>query len=66
MFKEPPFYNALIEELCIKHLDNIDVLRELPFSYNELNIVKNQKHFKDMQDVHWNNRFKRPISAVKN
>ena len=40
-FKEPPFYNALFEKLYIKHLNNIDMLRELPFSYNESNIVKN-------------------------
>ena len=37
--KEPPFYKTLIEKTCTKRLNNVDMLRELPF-YDELNIVK--------------------------
>ena len=40
-----PFYNALIEKLYIKSLNNIDMLRVLPF-YNELSVVKTSKAFK--------------------
>ena len=35
----------LIEKPYIKRLNNIDMLRELPF-YNELNISKTSKAFK--------------------
>ena len=45
LFKQFPFYNALIEKPYIKHLNNIVMLRELPF-YNELSIVKTSKAFK--------------------
>ena len=45
LLKEMPFYNALIEKPCIKRLNNIQMLLELPFS-NELNIVKASKAFK--------------------
>ena len=38
LFKKLPFYNALIEKPYIKRLNNIDMLRGLPF-YNELCIV---------------------------
>ena len=31
MFKELPFSNALIKNPYIKHFDNIDMLREIPF-----------------------------------
>ena len=44
-FKELLFYNALIEKSYIKRLNNIDMLRELPF-YNELSIVKTSKAFR--------------------
>ena len=44
LFTELPFYNALIEKPYIKHLNNIDMLRE--FSFQELNIVKVSKAFK--------------------
>ena len=33
LFEELPFYEALIEKLYIKLLNNIDMLHELPF-YN--------------------------------
>ena len=45
-----PFYNAFIEKPKIKHLSNIELLPELPF-YDELSVVKNQMHLKDMQEV---------------
>ena len=45
LFEELPFYNAFIEKPCIKLLNNIDMLLELPF-YNELIIVKSSKTFK--------------------
>ena len=45
LFKELPFYNALIEEPYSKHLNSIDMLRELPFCY-ELSFVKMSKAFK--------------------
>ena len=45
-----PFYNVLIEKPKIKHLPNIELLHELPF-YDELCVVKNQMHLKDMQEA---------------
>ena len=45
MFNKLAIYNALIEKPYIKRLNNIDMLRELPF-YNELSIVKTSKAFK--------------------
>ena len=45
MHKEQPFYNAPIEKPKIKHLNNVDMLSELPF-YDELNTVKTAKAFK--------------------
>ena len=45
LFKELPFYKALIEKTYIKPLNNIDMLPELSF-YDELNIVKTSKAFK--------------------
>ena len=45
LFKELPFYNALIEKPCINCLSNIDRLRELPFC-DELSFVKTSKAFK--------------------
>ena len=44
LFKELQFYNALIEISYIARLNNIDMLRELPF-YNELSIVTTSKAF---------------------
>ena len=53
--KELPFYNVPIEKK-IKHLNKLDMLRELLF-YNELNIVKTEKAFKICKKVqHWNNK----------
>ena len=46
LFKEPPFYNASTEKPYIKRLNNINLLQELPF-YDELNIIKTSKAFKD-------------------
>ena len=45
LFKELPFYRTPTETPCIKQLNNIDMLRELPI-YNELNIVKTSKVLK--------------------
>ena len=45
--EELPFYNAFIEKPNIKRLNNIDFLCKLPF-YDELNVVKTQKHLEDM------------------
>ena len=49
-FQILPFYDVLIEKPKIKHLPNIELLHELPF-YDELSVVKNQMHLKDMQEV---------------
>ena len=49
-FQILPFYNALIEKPKIRHLSNIELLHELLF-YDELSVVKNQMHLKDMQEV---------------
>ena len=46
LFKKPLFYNASIEKPYIKRLNNINLLQELPF-YDELNIIKTSKAFKD-------------------
>ena len=50
LFQILPFYNAFIEKPKIKHLSNIELLLKLPF-YDELSVVKNQMHLKDMQEV---------------
>ena len=42
MLKEQPFYNAPTEKPKTKHLNNVDMLSELPF-YDELNIGKAEK-----------------------
>ena len=44
-FKELRFYNALTKNPYIKRLNNVAILRELPF-YDELNIVEISKIFK--------------------
>ena len=44
-FKDLPFYNKPIEKLKIKHLQNIDLLVELPF-YEELNVIKTNHVFR--------------------
>ena len=49
-FQILPFYNVSIEKPKIKHLSNIKLLHELPF-YDELSVVKNQMHLKDVQEV---------------
>ena len=49
-FKILSFYNVLIEKSKIKHLSNIELLYEFPFE-DELSVVKNQVHLKDMQGV---------------
>ena len=43
--KEPRFYNALTKKPYIKRLNNVAILRELPF-YDELYIVEISKIFK--------------------
>ena len=45
LFEELPFYNPSIKKSYIKRLNNIDMLRELPF-YDELIILKTSKAFK--------------------
>ena len=45
LLKEQSFYNTSIEKPNIKHLNNVDMLSELPF-YDELNIAKTAKAFK--------------------
>ena len=45
LFQKLLFYNTFIENPCIKHLKNIDLLYELPFYY-ELNILKISEAFK--------------------
>ena len=40
-----PFYNVIIEKPKIKHVNNVDMLSELP-CYDELHIVKTAKPFK--------------------
>ena len=49
-FKILSFYNVLIEKPKIKHLSNIKLIYEFPFE-DELSVVKNQVHLKDMQGV---------------
>ena len=44
-FKDLPFYNKPIEKPKIKHLQNIDLLVELPF-YEELNVIKTNHVFR--------------------
>ena len=44
-FKDVPFYETLIEKPYIKLLNDIDMLRELPF-YDKLSIVKTLKEVK--------------------
>ena len=44
-FKELPFYETPIEKPYTKRLNNIDMLRELPF-YDESNIAKTSNAFK--------------------
>ena len=41
------FYNVLTEKPKIKHLSNTELLHELPF-YDELSVLKNQMHLKDL------------------
>ena len=52
MLKEFPFYNVLIEKPNIKNLNDVEMLRELPF-YDELNIVKTATS-KIIKDKHGN------------
>ena len=44
IFKILPFYNSYIEKPKIKKLNNIRLLKELPF-YDDLSIVKNKTAF---------------------
>ena len=48
LFKKLAFYMHSIEQPYIKHLNNIDMLRELPF-YFELSIVKTSKALKGLK-----------------
>ena len=43
-FKEPPYFNEVIEKPKIKRLKNVDLLAELPF-YDQLNIIKTDQAF---------------------
>ena len=45
LFNELPFYGVSTEKTCTKHLNNIDMLYELPF-YDELDLAKTSKAFK--------------------
>ena len=44
IFQVLPFYNTFIEKPEFKKLNNVELLKELPF-YDELNIVKNKTAF---------------------
>ena len=44
IFEMKPFYNSYIEKPKIKKLNNVQLLKELPF-YDELSIVKNKTAF---------------------
>ena len=44
IFQVLPFYNTFIEKREVKKLNNVQLLKELPF-YNESNIVKNKTAF---------------------
>ena len=44
MFKILPFYDTYIEKPEVKKLNNVELLKELPF-YDELSIVKNKASF---------------------
>ena len=44
MFQVLPFYNTHIERRKVKKLNNVELLKELPF-YDELSIVKTKTAF---------------------
>ena len=44
IFKILPFYDTYIEKPRIKKLNNVELLKELPF-YDELSIAKNKTGF---------------------
>ena len=44
IFQVLPFYNTFIERPGVKKLDNVELLKELPF-HEELSIVKNKTAF---------------------
>ena len=44
LFKILPFYDTFIEKPNVKKLNNVQLLKELPF-YDELSIVKNKAAF---------------------
>ena len=44
IFQVLPFYNTFIEKLDVKKLNNVQLLKELPF-LDELSIVKNKTAF---------------------
>ena len=44
IFRILPFYDTYIEKPMIKKLNNVELLKELPF-YDELSIVKNKTAF---------------------
>ena len=46
IFKILPFFNTYIEKTEVKELNNVQLLKELPF-YDELSIVKNKIAFSD-------------------
>ena len=44
IFQILPFYNTFIEKHDVKKLNNVELLKELPF-YDELSIVKSKTAF---------------------
>ena len=44
IFKTLPFYNSYIDEPKVEKLNNVQLLKELPF-YDKLSIVKNKTAF---------------------
>ena len=44
IFKNLPYYNTYTEKPEVKKLNNVQLLKELPF-YDELSIVKNKVPF---------------------
>ena len=50
IFKILPFFNSYIEKPGVKKLNNVQLLKKLPF-YDELSIVKNKTAFSVMPRV---------------
>ena len=56
-FKEPPFYNKLIEKPEVKCLKNIDRLAGLPF-YEQLSLIKINQAIKRLEDTQCHTKLK--------